>query len=127
MNTRRVRLINAARKALFQRAQLKRSANGARQNFAPQALKQRAKKKVTRRVDAAVEGAERGLRKYALPLGLTALAGLAFAFRRPLIEAGTALAEQADKAAKALGERFDEYRNSPPPTDDEMDQPHEPV
>jgi hypothetical protein len=127
MNTRRIRLINAARKALFQRAQLKRSAHGVRENFAPQALKLRAKKKVTRRVDAAVDSAEKGLRKYALPLGLTALAGLAFAFRRPLIEAGTALAEQADKAAKALGERFNEYRIPSPPTDDEMDPPHEPV
>lgn len=87
MSPKKVHLLNAARKALFQRAQLGRTLGGARQEFAPDALKRRAAKKVNDRIDSGVAAAEASLRKYRWPLGLAALAGLAFAFRRPIADA----------------------------------------
>lgn len=127
MNANRVRLINAARKALFQRAQLKRSAESARSNFAPLALKQRAKTKALRQVETAMESAESGLRKYSLPIGIAALAGLAFAFRRPLGTAASVVAAEADKAIKALTDHFAETTAPTPPNQPAMEQPDEPV
>ncbi|NJS14576.1 MAG: hypothetical protein HC788_08180 [Sphingopyxis sp.] len=83
MSPQKLHLINLARKALFQRAKLKRSVGGARSNFAPAALKDRAQQRVAEKVGAGAAGAEAALRKYSLPLGIAAGTGLLFAFRRP--------------------------------------------
>lgn len=127
MNIHRVRLINAARKALFQRAQLKRSAENVRSNFAPQALKNRARSKARRKMETVVQGAEQGLRKYSVPIGIAALAGLAFAFRRPLGEAGAVIAEKADQAVKTIIEYIKEMSSPPPHDGSETEQVDEPV
>lgn len=128
MNPHRVRLINAARKALFQRAQIRRSSEDAKANFAPNALKKRVTSNVVRGVDDAVAGAERGLRRYSLPLGVAALAGLAYAFRRPLGDAAHAVADTLSEAASAVTNHLVSLRDdqSLPPLDDKDDS-HEPV
>jgi hypothetical protein len=117
MNPKKVHLLNIARKALFQRAQLARTLGGARQQFAPTALKQRARKQVKKTVDGGVAAAEVGLRKYRLPLGLAALAGLAFAFRRPLAEATAKVANFLERqnadAASAPSPDFPEHDDEP--------------
>lgn len=127
MNANRIRLINAARKALFQRAQLKRSTQNMRSNFAPSALKQRAKSTAQRKVETVMESAERSLRKYSVPVGIAALAGLALAFRRPLGEAANMIANHADKAARALTEFLAEHSSKPPHPESETEQSDEPV
>jgi hypothetical protein len=118
MNPNRLRLMNAVRKALFQRRKVQRAAETAQANFAPTALKRRATREVIRRVDDTASAAEGVLRTYALPLGAAALAGLAFAFRRPLGHAATILAAQANDAADVLAEQYRHYR-------DNMSAPHD--
>jgi hypothetical protein len=114
MNPKKVHLLNAARKALFQRAQLGRTLGGARQELAPGALKKRAARKVNDRIDTSVASAEASLRKYRLPLGLAALAGLAFAFRRPIKDA-------ADRFAHFLERQNADAASAPSPTSPEQD------
>lgn len=114
MNPKKVQLLNAARRALFQRAQLSRTLGGARQQFAPDALKRRAAKKVNDRIDSGVAAAEAGLRKHRVPLALAALAGLAFAFRRPLKDA-------ADKVADFLERQNADAASAPSPEPTEQD------
>lgn len=111
MKPHQVRLMNAARKALFQRAQLGRSAATARGQLAPKALQSRAKARVNRRVDAALNQSEAVLRKYALPLGITAIAGLALAFRRPLMDAAQRVGDQL--------RRLPPFSPPPPPEHDD--------
>lgn len=108
----RIRLTNVARKALFQRARLRRSADSAKNNFAPGALQDRAKTKVNRKIDATLDQGEQLLRTYAVPLGIAAVAGLAFAFRRPLAALADQLAEQFMPAS-------DPSLDSAPEPDDE--------
>lgn len=112
MNAKHLALANAARKALFQRTQLLRSADAARGNFAPQALKQRATDSAVRVLDDTVDSAQAALRHYAVPLGLVAVAGLAFAFRRPLGAAAQQAADLAADAADAIAEQFHAYRQA---------------
>jgi hypothetical protein len=114
MNPKKVQLLNAARKALFQRARLTRTLGGARSEFAPLALKNRAKKKVEAKVDDGVAAAEATLKKYRLPLGLAAVAGLAFAFRRPLLAA-------ADKVSDFLEQQNADAASTPSPKMPEQD------
>ena len=111
MNANRLRLINAARKALFQRAQVERSVLAVRNNFAPQALKQRATRQVIRSVDDTASAAQAALRSYRVPLAVVALAGLAFAFRRPLATAAQVVADQATDAVDAVAEQLRDYRS----------------
>lgn len=116
MNPKKVHLLNAARKALFQRARLGRSIGSARQEFAPDALKGRARKKVSKAIDSSVAAAETSLRKYRVPLGLAAIAGLAFAFRRPLTDAATRIGDFLERQnADAASAPFPE----PPEHEDE--------
>lgn len=128
MNAKRIRLINAARKALFQRTQVTRSARDAKANFAPQALKTRAQKQISRGVEDVVDSAERELRRYTVPLGLAALAGLAFAFRRPLAGVAQVVSDQVSDAATALTEHFASLSHEAPVSPlDNKDHDHEPV
>lgn len=117
MNPKKVLLLNAARKALFQRAQLGRSIGGARQEFAPDALKQRARKEVYKTVDSGISAAEAGLRKHRVPLGLAAIAGLAFAFRCPLADAANRIADFLERqnadAASAPSPETPEHDDEP--------------
>jgi hypothetical protein len=87
MNRHRLHLLNNARRALLQRGALRRSSAAARANLSPDALKQRAKRHVADKVERGTAATEAGLRKYAVPLGAVAAAGLLFAFRRPLADA----------------------------------------
>jgi hypothetical protein len=112
MNPNRIKLFNVARKALFQRAQLQRSVGQARSALTPEALKRRAKRKAAARLDDALAASEDRLRRYALPLGLTALAGLTFAFRRPIANAATYLLDR-------FGGQPDSSPTNSPETDDE--------
>lgn len=114
MNPKKVHLLNTARKALFQRAKLGRSLGGARSEFAPTALKNRAKKQIAAKVDDGVAAAEATLKKYRLPLGLAAVAGLAFAFRRPLKDA-------ADRVAHFLERQNADAASAPSPELPEQD------
>jgi hypothetical protein len=113
MNPNRLRLMNAARKALFQRRKVQRSAETAQTNFTPTALKRRATREVIRRVDDAASSAEGMLRTYAVPLGAAALAGLAFAFRRPLGHAASVISEQTTDTVDALIDHYRSYRSAP--------------
>lgn len=114
MSPKKIHLLNTARKALFQRAKLGRTLGGARQEFAPTALKDRARKQVAAKVDNGIAAAEAGLRKYRLPLGLAAVAGLAFAFRRPIMDA-------ADRIAYFLEQQNADAASAPSPQSPEQD------
>jgi hypothetical protein len=109
MNPHHVRLKNAARRALFQRARVIRSATGIQQQVTPAALKKRAKSKVEKQLTSAANASEKLLRRHRLPLSIAAIAGLAFAFRTPLISAADWLADQL---------RSDSHPPSPATDDD---------
>lgn len=117
MNPLRVRLDNARRNAMLQRAQLRGSVAKAKGTLAPKSLIERGKYRVGEKVDSAVNSAEAGLREYRVPIALAAMAGLAYAFRDPLRRAMPyvaeklgGLADQAiDLAKTAVGAEVDQH------------------
>lgn len=102
MNPRRLHLVNSARRALLQRGVLRRSGALAKANLTPDALKERAKRRVAGEVERGTAATGAGLRKYAMPLSAAAAAGMVFAFRRPLADAIDAVLDLVErKNAKA--------------------------
>ena len=123
MNSRKLHLLSAARKALFQRAQLERTITGARINITPDALKQRAKRRISEKFDTSTAAAEAGLRKYSLPLGLVAGVGLLFAFRRPLGQAVDAVMDMLERQNADTAEDAPDFHHPDQPQTEHDDEP----
>ncbi len=84
MRPSRSRLINAARRSMIQRAELRRNLNQAREALKPRALIDRGKYRVGEKVDSAALAARQQFKDNRLPIALAAVAGLAWLFRDPI-------------------------------------------
>lgn len=96
----RARLINAARRSMLQRAELRRRATATRDAFRPQALLDRGKRRAEETAEDIAYIAREEFRAHRVPLTLAAIAGLAWVFREPI-------QKHAPKAAQKMGEWAD--------------------
>ena len=106
MRPSRTRLINAARRSMMQRAELRRKLHVAGDALKPRALLDRGKYRVGEKVDDAANAVRGQFRDNRLPIALAAVAGLAWIFREPIKEhvprLGRKLRDLADGAAAHL-------------------------
>ena len=93
----RARLINAARRSMLQRSQLRRKLGIAGEAFKPSALAGRAKNQVQEAIDDSAHAVREQFRRNRLPIALAAIAGVAWLFREPI-------REQAPRIGRKLGE-----------------------
>lgn len=100
MRPSRSRLINAARRSMIQRAELRRKLGDARSAFKPGALLSRGKYRVSEKVDDAAQATRQQFKDNRLPIALAAVAGLAWLFRDPI-------KEQAPRLGRKLRDLFD--------------------
>jgi len=96
----RARLINAARRSMLQRSQLRRKLGIAGEAFKPSALAGRAKNQVQEAIDDSAHAVREQFRRNRLPIALAAIAGVAWLFREPI-------REQAPRIGRKLGELAD--------------------
>lgn len=82
----RNRLINAARRAMIQRAELHRKLGVAGEAFKPKALYKRGKYRLGAKVEDTAEAVQKQFKDNRLPIALAAAAGLAWLFREPIKE-----------------------------------------
>lgn len=80
----RNRLINAARRAMIQRAELQRKLGAAGQAFRPKALYNRGKYRVDAKIDDTAHAIQKQFKDNRLPIAIAAAAGLAWLFREPI-------------------------------------------
>ena len=80
----RNRLINAARRSMIQRAEMRRKLDTARDALKPRALLDRGKYRARAAADDAAYIAREEFRSHPLPVALAAGAGLAWLFRDPI-------------------------------------------
>jgi len=104
----RNRLINAARRSMMQRAQLRRKLDVAQQAFKPQALVDRGKYRLSAAVDDTAHAVRKQFRDNRLPITLAAVAGLAWMFREPIRTYAPTVGRKARRGttANALAERL---------------------
>jgi hypothetical protein len=96
----RTRLINAARRSMLQRSQLRRKLGIAGEAFKPSALAGRARNQVQEAIDDSAHAVREQFRRNRLPIALAAIAGAAWLFREPI-------REQAPRIGRKLGELAD--------------------
>ncbi|WP_052071673.1 hypothetical protein [Sphingopyxis sp. MWB1] len=96
----RARLINAARRSMLQRAELRRRATATRDAFRPQALLDRGKRRAEETAEDIAYIVHEEFRAHRVPLTLAAIAGLAWVFREPI-------QKHAPKAVQKMGEWAD--------------------
>ncbi len=106
MRPSRVRLINAARRSMIQRAELGRKLGVARDALKPGALVRRGKYRVGARVDDAAHAVRQQFRDNRLPIALAAAAGIAWLFREPIKEHAPRLGRKVQDMASALADRL---------------------
>lgn len=86
MRPSRTRLINAARRSMIERAELRRKLGVAGEALKPGALLSRGKYRVGEKVDDAAHFVRKEFRDNRLPIALAAAAGVAWLFREPIKE-----------------------------------------
>ena len=82
----RNRLINAARRAMLQRAELHRKLGVAGEAFKPSSLYKRGKYRLDVKIDDTAHAVQKQFKDNRLPIALAAVAGLAWLFREPIKE-----------------------------------------
>lgn len=106
MRPSRARLINAVRRSMIQRAELRRKLHVAGDALKPKSLLDRGKYRVGEKVDDAAHVVREQFRDNRLPIALAAAAGLAWLFREPIREhvprLGRKLRDLADGAIAHL-------------------------
>ncbi|PAL25193.1 hypothetical protein [Sphingopyxis sp. GW247-27LB] len=106
MRPSRARLINAVRRSMIQRAELRRKLHVAGDALKPKSLLDRGKYRVGEKVDDAAHVVREQFRDNRLPIALAAAAGLAWLFREPIKEhvprLGRKLRDLADGAIAHL-------------------------
>lgn len=80
----RARLLNAARRSMIQRAELRRKLGVAGDAFKPRALLSRGKYRVSAKVDDTAHAVRKQFRDNRLPIALAAVAGVAWLLREPI-------------------------------------------
>lgn len=106
MRPSRARLINAVRRSMIQRAELRRKLHVAGDALKPKSLLDRGKYRVGEKVDDAAHVVREQFRDNRLPIAIAAAAGLAWLFREPIKEhvprLGRKLRDLADGAIAHL-------------------------
>lgn len=126
MRPSRTRLINAARRAMIQRAELQRKLGIAGEAFKPKSLLDRGKYRVGAVVDDTAHAARKQFKDNRLPIALAAVAGVAWLFREPIREHAPKLGRRIQDLAANVADHFrpadeaaDEDEIEPVENDDE--------
>lgn len=124
MSGSRNRLINAARRSMIQRAELRRKLDVARGALTPRALLDRGKYRIGAKVDDTAHAARQQFRDNRLPIALAAAAGLAWIFREPIKEH---VPRAAGKLRELIDAGLEKFRpgESAEPEDDELEDQNE--
>ena len=101
MRPSRARLVNAARRAMIQRAELGRKLGVAGDAFKPKSLYKRGKYRAGAAVDDAAHSVQKQFKNNRLPIALAAAAGLAWLFREPIREHAPRLGRKLRDLAEA--------------------------
>jgi len=97
----RNRLINAARRAMLQRAELHRKLGVAGEAFKPSSLYKRGKYRLDVKIDDTAHAVQKQFKDNRLPIALAAAAGLAWLFREPIKEHAPRLGRKLRDLAEA--------------------------
>lgn len=106
MRPSRTRLINAARRSMIERAELRRKLGVAGDALKPGALLSRGKYRVGEKVDDAAHAVRKEFRNNRLPIALAAVAGVAWLFREPIKEHVPRLGRKIQELAASVAERL---------------------
>ena len=118
MRPSRARLVNAARRAMIQRAELGRKLGVAGDAFKPKSLYKRGKYRVGAKVDDTAQAVQKQFKDNRLPIALAAAAGLAWLFREPIKEHAPRLGRKLRDLAEA---GIDKIRPGDAPDADETE------
>lgn len=102
----RNRLIAAARRSMFQRAELHRRLDVARTAFRPGALIERGKYRVGVKVDDAAHAVREEFRSNRLPIAIAAAVGVAWLLRDPIKEHAPRLVSKIQEMATNVAYHF---------------------
>lgn len=114
----RNRLINAARRAMLQRAELHRKLGVAGEAFKPTSLYNRGKYRLGAKVEDTAEAVQKQFKDNRLPIAIAAAAGLAWLFREPIKEHAPRLGRKLRDLAEA---GLDKIRPGDAPDADETE------
>jgi hypothetical protein len=114
----RNRLINAARRAMLQRAELHRKLGVAGEAFRPKALYNRGKYRLDAKIDDTAAAVQKQFKDNRLPIALAAVAGLTWLFREPIKEHAPRLGRKLRDLAEA---GLDKIRPGETPDADETE------
>ena len=106
MRPSRTRLINAARRSMIERAELRRKLGVAGNAFKPGALLSRGKYRVGEKVDDAAHAVRKEFQSNRLPIALAAVAGVAWLFREPIKEHVPRLGRKIQELAASVADRL---------------------
>jgi hypothetical protein len=106
MRPSRTRLINAARRAMIQRAELQRKLGIAGEAFKPSSLLDRGKYRVGAAVDDTAHAARKQFKDNRLPIALAAVAGIAWLLREPIREHAPRLGRKIQDLATNVADHF---------------------
>lgn len=106
MRPSRTRLINAAHRAMIQRAELQRKLGVAGEALKPRSLLDRGKYRVGAALDDSAHAARRQFRNNRLPIALAAVAGIAWLFREPIKEQVPRLGRKIQDLATNVADHF---------------------
>ena len=106
MRPSRTRLINAARRAMIQRAELQRKLGIAGEAFKPGSLLDRGKYRVGAAVDDTAHAARKQFKDNRLPIVLAAVAGVAWLLREPIKEHAPRLGRKIQDLAANVADHF---------------------
>lgn len=119
MRPSRARLVNAARRAMIQRAELGRKLGVAGDAFKPKSLYKRGKYRAGVAVDDAAATVQKQFRDNRLPIAIAAAAGLAWLFREPIKEHAPRLGRKLRDFAEA---GLDKIRPGDTPAEDDAEE-----
>jgi hypothetical protein len=97
----RNRLVNAARRAMIERAELGRKLGVAGEAFKPKSLYKRGKYRLDTKIDDTAHAVQQQFKTNRLPIALAAAAGLAWLFREPIREHAPRLGRKLRDLAEA--------------------------
>lgn len=115
MRPSRARLINAARRSMIQRAELRRKLGIAQRELKPAALIGRGKKRVSRAAEDVTDTARKKFRDNRLPIALAAVAGTIWLFREPIGEQAPRIREKLNRMMAAVTGKIRRSDNKPRP------------
>lgn len=106
MSASRNRLVNALRRSMLQRAELKRKVDVARGALTPGALVARGKYRARAKIDDTAHAVRAEFRRNRLPIALAAVAGTLWLLREPIRDHAPRVGRRFKQMANALADRL---------------------